>query len=309
MGMLLEPQTMPASLLDIFPRHGRNHNGQMAEGAIPAGQRNSTLASLAGSMRRPGMSVGAIEAALQTENSARCDPPLPEDEVQKIASSVGRYQPAESRFHRTDLGNAKRLVALHGHDLRYCFSRKTWLVWDGIRWNPDNSGEVSRRAKETVATIYLDAAAETNEDRRKELAKWAVNSESDSRINAMISLARSESGVPVAPQELDLDPLLFNVLNGTIDLRTGKLREHRREDLITMLAPVVFDPHVRDSTWDKFLQRILPDPALRGFVQRAAGYSVTGICSEEVLFFHMAPRRPANRRFSELWPIPLATTQ
>ena len=101
----------------------------------------------------------------------------------------------------------------------------------------------------------------------------------------MISLARSEPGIPVTPRELDSDPWLFNVVNGTIDLRTGQLREHRREDMITMLAPVVFDPKARNTIWESFLDRVLPDPALQGFVQRAAGYSVTGDCSEEVLFF------------------------
>lgn len=63
-------------------------------GAIPEGQRNNTLMSLAGTMRRRGMSARAIEAALLVTNSERCHPPLLEDEVRKIASSVSRYEPA-----------------------------------------------------------------------------------------------------------------------------------------------------------------------------------------------------------------------
>ena len=125
---------------------------------------------------------------------------------------------------------------------------RLWVTLSRVR-NAKGQGEIwnlisnrPRRAKATVSTIYASAAVETNEDRRKELAKWAANSESDGRINAMISLARSEPGIPVTPRELNSDPWLFNVVNGTIDLRTGQLREHRREDMITMLAPVVFDP-------------------------------------------------------------------
>jgi len=97
---LLEPQTMPAWLRDILPKRGDrpiNHKRPVAEGhegAVSEGQRNNTLTSLAGTMRRPGMSIEAIEAALLTEN-AGYNPPLSEDEVRKIARSVGRYQPAD----------------------------------------------------------------------------------------------------------------------------------------------------------------------------------------------------------------------
>lgn len=62
---------------------------------IGSGARNQTLTSLAGSLRRRGASVDAIHAALKTENTNRCDPPLPDDEVRRIAESVGRYEPAE----------------------------------------------------------------------------------------------------------------------------------------------------------------------------------------------------------------------
>jgi hypothetical protein len=61
---------------------------------IPDGKRNGTLASLAGSMRRRGMDVEAIVAALLVSNAQRCDPPLPDDEVRAIAASVARYAPA-----------------------------------------------------------------------------------------------------------------------------------------------------------------------------------------------------------------------
>ncbi len=60
---------------------------------ISEGARNDTLTSLAGTMRRRSMSPEAIKAALQEENSRRCDPPLPEEEVDRIASSVARYPP------------------------------------------------------------------------------------------------------------------------------------------------------------------------------------------------------------------------
>jgi putative DNA primase/helicase len=140
--------------------------------------------------------------------------------------------PSDSKlpaYHLTDLGNAKRPVAQHGADLRFCHTWKKWLVWDGKRFEVDESGEVERRAKDTVLTIYNEAAAEQDNDSRAELVRWAKGSESSGRIHAMVGLATSELGIPVAPDNLDADLWLLNCANGTLDLRSGELREHRRE--------------------------------------------------------------------------------
>lgn len=95
-------------------------------------------------------------------------------------------------------------------------------------------------------------------------------------------LARSLCEVGV--EQFDADPWLLNVANGTIDLRTGELREHRREDLLTKLCPVPFDPDATCPTFEGFLDRILPDPEVHAFVQRAVGYALTGSTREQVLF-------------------------
>jgi phage/plasmid-associated DNA primase len=81
--------------------------------------------------------------------------------------------------HLTDLGNAKRLVARHGEDLRYCQARGAWLVWDGCRWAWDECGEVERRARETVLSWFGEAAELPKDDRRK-LISHAMKCESAS---------------------------------------------------------------------------------------------------------------------------------
>jgi putative DNA primase/helicase len=83
---------------------------------------------------------------------------------------------------------------------------------------------------------------------------------------------------------MDRDPWLLNVSNGTIDLRTGKLNPHRREDLITKLAPVAYEQNAPCPLWDAFLKRIFADNAsLITFVQRLCGVSLTGDVSEQML--------------------------
>ena len=67
-----------------------------ADNSIPTGKRNDTLTSMAGTMRRRGMSECAILAALLEENNSRCDPPLERSEVEQIATSVSKYAPSDS---------------------------------------------------------------------------------------------------------------------------------------------------------------------------------------------------------------------
>ena len=253
---------------------------------IPSGMRNTTLTSLAGTMRRRGMSEETICAALLSENKQRCQPPLPEGEVRGIARSVARYDPASGERHETDMGNAAWMVALYGDDLRYCHKWHKWLVWNDQRWQIDDEPAVMRIAKRSVQHLYLVASQIDDENRREASAKWAMKSESEARLRSMIALARSEPGIPVEPEELDANSWLFNCENGTIDLRTGQLRAHDRRDLCTILAPVEFDATARCPKWEAFLNRVMDgNRALVQFLQRAAGYSLTGDVSEHALFF------------------------
>jgi putative DNA primase/helicase len=208
----------------------------------------------------------------------------------------GTTQPAGG-YNLTDLGNARRLVHRHGRNLRYCWLWRKWLVWDGKRWVKDDTGEVYRLAKETVSSIYQEAAAAPNDEARKELGKHATRSEAGARIKEMVDLARSD--VPVMPDELDASPDLLNTESGTIDLRTGELREHRREDLITKIAPTTYRPDAAAPTWEAFLERVLPGEDLRAFVQRAVGYSATGDTSEQCMFINHGGGANGKSTFQE----------
>lgn len=201
-------------------------------------------------------------------------------------------------FNRTDLGNAQRLVARHGHDLRYCHPVKTWFVWDGRRWGRDLTGEVERRAKETIIALYGDAVRAPDGD-RSALVQHALRSESEQRIRAMVALASTEAAVAASPDRFDTDPWLLNVENGTLDLRTGDLIPHRREHLITRLAPVAYDPIATSSTFTAFLETMLPDPDVRSAVQRAMGSTLTGITADEKLFFAHGPTNAGKSTFAE----------
>ncbi len=204
-------------------------------------------------------------------------------------------------FNRTDVGNAKRLVASYGVDLRYCYQWRRWLVWDGRQWRLDETGEVERRAKNVVRSIYVEASQAGDAEEAKPLAQYAIKSENIERLKAMIEAAQSESGIPISPDELDTHPYLLNVTNGTLDLRTREKRQHRREDLITRLIRLPYEPEATAPLWHTFLGRIFNnDQELIHFIQRASGYSLTGDTTEQCLFILFGPGDNGKTTFVEV---------
>jgi putative DNA primase/helicase len=185
----------------------------------------------------------------------------------------------------TELGNARRFVLDHLKNVRYVTQWNRWLVWDGRRWALDESGELQRLAKSTVENIWTEVRLATYKRDREDLERWQRRSESDSSIQAMLRLTRSEPGIVIFPQQLDDTPLSLNCQNGTVDLRTSELHEHRRGDLITKLAPVEYDPAARCPRWEEFLEEIFAgDHDLIVFVQKAIGYALTGSMREQAVF-------------------------
>lgn len=205
--------------------------------------------------------------------------------VERMRKWLGAGETERASFNLTDAGNAQRFARDHGADVRYVYAWSAWLIWDGRRWARDAGDGIMVRAKATARAIYAEAAGETDSARRKVLAGWAGASERRERLHAMVALAQSEPGIPVTPDDLDRDPFALTLENGTVDLRGGQLRPHRREDLITRLAPVVYTPAATCPRFLAFLDRIMDSDHERiGFLQRALGYSLTGDTREQCFF-------------------------
>lgn len=200
--------------------------------------------------------------------------------------------------HLTDLGNARRLVRLRGENLHYVWRWSKWLVWEGTRWAEDDTGRVfheataiiedlleqAARLKQQAATSLILERIRKLENMAEKTSQWARKSESRARLEAAVVLARSEPGIPIRPADLDADPWLLNCSNGTLDLRTGTLRPHRREDLLTKSTGVPYDQKAKAPLWAAFLDRIMAgNQALIGFLQRAVGMSLVGTVRDHVL--------------------------
>ena len=202
--------------------------------------------------------------------------------AQLMAAPVLPHEPLPmaASYPLTDMGNAARFADLHHDNFRYLTDTGEWIGWDGKSWAPASKEVHLMRA---TRSVIADIATRTNNNRS---AAWAFKSQDAGKLSAMINLARSSERLGAAFADLDRDNFLLSVANGTIDLRTGELLPHRRDDLITVRSPVVYDPDATCPRWDRFIAEVFePVPDAAVFVQRFAGYSLTGDTSAQCLLF------------------------
>ena len=190
-------------------------------------------------------------------------------------------RPVETVLKLTDTGNAERLALQHSSRLRYV-PGIGWITWSGDRWERDQDGAAARAAKQTIRSIYAEASAVEDADRRKQIAQWATRSESAAARRAMLELAQIEEALIARADQLDADPFLLACANGTVDLRTGQLRAAEPGDLLSLGTRLAYRPDAKAPRWERFLEEVFAgDEDLIAFVRRWTGYCLTGDTTEQ----------------------------
>lgn len=174
----------------------------------------------------------------------------------------------------TDVGNAERFAAHHADSLRYAEETKDWRKWDGRRWKPDHGLEPQALAMDTLRRMTKEAAAIEDKTERAKALAHVLSSHERRKIHAMIELARPK--LRASAVDFDRDPMLLNVANGTLDLRTHELKPHAPGDHLSKVAPTDYVPGARCEVFERFLARVLPDPEVRDYFQRLMGYALQG---------------------------------
>ena len=271
--------------------------------AVSEGSRNDTLFTEGCRLRRLGWSETEITASLSAVNVERCKPPLDVAEVETIARSCVRYDPAADLFPLSEAGDAECFADLHQTDVRFDHHRGRWLITDktsGI-WVPDPVERLTQLAVEAMRLRQQQANAMTDADEKKKTWLWAFRGESQSRINSALKLARSVPPLNDDGLNWDKDPFLLGTQNGVVDLRTGTFRKAVAADRVTMRVRADYDPAATCPLWLETLENIFAPSSdtgvhdfvekrnesrrVVGFMQRALGYSITGDCREECCFF------------------------
>ena len=225
------------------------------------------------------IAIGRIESSDELP-SAAADPPAPEDPAVPDATAAAIQI---ERF--TDLGNANRFAARYRDHLRYCEKWASWYVWDATRWREDDMLAAYKMGCSLIRSLHALAKKISDEEERKAYLSHLLKSESWRSITSMLNLAKAHHSMAMRPNDLDGNPWLLTVNNGTIDLRTGLLRAHSQKDLISKLAPVTFDPKAQCPKWLEFLHLVMKErTSLVTFLQRAFGCCLTGIASDKAMF-------------------------
>lgn len=208
--------------------------------------------------------------------------------------------PAVLTQHPTDMGNSVRYVKLLGDKVRYVPEEGRWYVWDGNRLRIDTVRETLALTRRVIDDLRDETLTMEPGNDRDRMAAWARSSESYARRTAMLAGAELEQGVALGVDILDKDPLLLVMENGTLDLRHGQLRPSRINDLCTKQAAVSFDVDAECPLWLAHVDLITAgDKDLAAYLQRACGYSLTGLVSEQKFFFLWGAGQNGKNVFTE----------
>jgi putative DNA primase/helicase len=236
--------------------------------------------------------VVAIKQWMKTQNHNDIS------ETELLATIDSAYKTAKSKpidiAERSDMMNAELLINAYGDDLIYV-TGLGWHYWNGKVWQPDADNanvtmlftQCMKALREETAQKMAAAGSRSEMRELAAIAQWTVKSLSASSINAAITLASKFRKVRRTTNDIDsvTSQMLLNCNNGTVNLQTGELQKHRKEDMITKIVPVDYNPGARCPFWEDTFKLIFDDNAdLITFMQKALGYSLTGSVDERCFF-------------------------
>jgi len=278
-----------------FRANDTEHKDRKKEGVIKSGRRNMELTSLSGELYNRGYDPKKINECLHAVNKTLTEEPLPEAEVDRIKTDW-----PTRHFLENDVGNSERMVYYFGNMFRYSPPEDIFYVWDGRRWAMDDMSMIWELAVETIKNIAkVETEKAKSEDELKKLLELAKNSFSNNKLKGMINCLKSQPEIKVSPDRFDKNLYLLCCENGTLDLLNMEFREHRREDYITMIANVTYDPAAKSDLWDSFISTILPDADVRLFVQKICGLSLNAAIIEQRYYCCYGKRDNGKSRFTE----------
>lgn len=212
--------------------------------------------------------------------------PLNSDSGDSIASAVSERSNGDDDQYATDYKNVEAIQEFWGDEFIYTYEQG-WLTWNGKFWQSDGQTQVYNRCRD-LSFILIARKPAAGDAERRVLHRRIERLQSNGGMEATASMLAKFHNKSI--REFDTNPWLLNCPNGTIDLKQGVFREHRRDDYITRCTRVDYDPQAQDATWTAFIDFILPGQE-RAVFQRFIGTCLTGINKEKAF---LVPTGPTN---------------
>ena len=212
----------------------------------------------------------------------------------KAAQAPGTIAPGATAPQYSEIALADAFTARHAAHWRYVATWGKWLHWDGSVWQDDTRMEVWNAARAIVGEASRDLAADQKATAARQMA-------SASTVSAVLRLSRAHAAHAASVDQWDADPWVLNTPAGWIDLHTGTLSPHDPAMYCSRMTAAAPADHVpENSRWRRFLLRVCGgDERLIAFLQRAAGYSLTGSTREEAFFFLHGLGQNGKSKFME----------
>jgi putative DNA primase/helicase len=223
-------------------------------------------------------------------NTAQIRPPWDEARLRREFDALARRDaekhgpPRQGQAHSaepsaappsSDDAIATAFVAAEGNHWRFVPAWHKWLTWHGTHWIMDETNLVRERVRQACRSATQDLTEKPSEARR--IA-------SNKTISAVVSIVAADPVVSRSSDVWDHHPMLLNTPGGTVDLTTGEHLPHDRNHAITQITNASLQSAC--PRWQNFLTRITDgDDKLQGYLQRLAGYCLTGRTDEQVFAF------------------------
>jgi P4 family phage/plasmid primase-like protien len=199
--------------------------------------------------------------------------------------------PEDSAPAYSDQDLADTIIARHRDVLRYVPQNGKYMVWDGARWQIDaelQAEDLILRALKKIANDVIRQGVTPKE--KKDALETANRICSAGKASAVAQVIRPNRAIAVSVASLDHDPWVLNTPAGLVDLKTGTLQPPNPDALATKMTTVPPDFVGTAPQWLRFLEEATAgDKDLEGYLQRLAGYALTGSTREQQLSFLFGP--------------------
>ena len=313
----IAPDVIPTGRLRAYGKNAMARNAATLASAAD-GDRNNTLNRCAfalGQLAPAGITNEDECRALLYEAAAPCGMHFVNDGVAGTFNS-GWYKGLEQPFHpvwdededgdgeefplRTwnQFGLGDRLVDRYADTRRWSPADGTWRAWRSGQWLRDAKESAAWLAKPMIESLYTDELprysneatiaedGQAEDSAQKKFRKWLSGICNSSSMTATAEVARSHPRMRLDLTQCDVNPLWINTRTGVYDAETGGFYEHDPDQLLTMQAAVRYDPGALCPAWDAFFAQVQPEEAMRKYIYRCWGYSMTADFSEQAVFFN-----------------------